>query len=66
MNGAVTTDAERLDWIEAQHTLHLAVEILYVVDGYELTLTYDGNPLTMLAKDDTLRAAIDIAMERTK
>lgn len=57
------TDKARLDWLQAQHTLHRAVEVLYVVDGYELTVTYDGNPITGYRyHGDTLRAAIDLAI----
>jgi len=57
-------DAEILDWLEAKHTLHRAVEILYVVDGYEIALTYDGEPLRgMRWKGNTLRDACIIAMK---
>ena len=55
-------DKERLDWYEQQHTLHGAVEVLYVyvVDGYELTITHYGNPVRYV-RAPTLRAAIDQA-----
>lgn len=55
-------DSERLDWIEAQHTLHRSVEFLYVVDGYEVEYLYDGNPVTKPFRGETLRAAIDVAI----
>ncbi len=38
------TDTERLDWLEEQFGLHHELEITYVVDGYEIEFTYDGNP----------------------
>lgn len=55
-------DATRLNWLEAKHTLHKAVEILYVVDGYEVTLTHDGDPFSGPFHGQDLRAAIDAAM----
>lgn len=57
-------DAKRLDWLEEHHTLHKQVEILYVVDGYEVTLMHEDG-LTELSPrfhGETLRAAIDKAM----
>ncbi|QDP64077.1 MAG: hypothetical protein Unbinned2301contig1004_3 [Prokaryotic dsDNA virus sp.] len=51
------TDAERLDWLEMNTTLHFAVEMLYVVDGYEASLTSNGNPL-FTARGDTYRQAV--------
>ena len=53
-------DRERVDWMEQQHTLHGAVEMLYVVDGYTVNVTHDGNP-TGEHWGETLRAAIDRA-----
>jgi len=57
-------DKARLDWLEKHHTLHTQVEILYVVDGYEVTLMHeDGiNELSPHFRGDDLRAAIDAAM----
>lgn len=37
------SDTEILDWLEKNHTLHYAVEVLYVVEGYQATGTRDGN-----------------------
>lgn len=54
-------DAERLDWLEVNHTLHKAMEILYVVDGYEVTPTYNGNHNDGPFHGETLREAIDAA-----
>lgn len=57
------TDSERLDWFEAQHTLHKSLEVLYVVDGYELSLiAEDGDVVLATFKGETLREAIDQAM----
>jgi hypothetical protein len=57
------TDAERLDWLEEQFGLHKEVEITYVVDGYEIEFTYDGNPTDgKRYHGETLRSAIDAAM----
>lgn len=36
---------DHLEWLQRQHTLHKAVEFLYVVDGYQLTFTYDSEPV---------------------
>jgi len=40
------TDAQIIDWLERQSTLHRQVDILYVVDGYQVTLMYDGEPVS--------------------
>lgn len=40
----MATDTEILDWLENQYGLHRELEITYVVDGYEVEFTYDGNP----------------------
>jgi hypothetical protein len=57
-------DAERLDWIEARLTLHSDVEMLYVVDGYEVQhVINDGATVMASGHGDHLRAAIDRAIE---
>lgn len=57
------TDAERLDWLERNHTLHTEVEITYVVDGYEVEVTDEsGRALSESHHGRTLRDAIDLAM----
>ena len=58
------TDKERLDWLEANHTLHKAVEILYVVDGYEVTLMHEDGytVLSPAFHGADLREAIDKAI----
>lgn len=59
-NAAQTPD--RLGWLESMHTLHGAVEILYVVDGYQLTLTCDDEPVGEPVHGATLNQAIDNAI----
>lgn len=54
-------DAARLDWYERQHTLHYSLEFIYVVDGYELSKTRDGN-VQWTIHEENLRATIDAAM----
>lgn len=56
------TDSERLDWYEAQHTLHKSLEVLYTVDGYELSvMAEDGEKVLATYKGESLRDAIDQA-----
>jgi hypothetical protein len=63
---SLAADARRLDWIEAQLTLHSDVEMLYVVDGYEVQhiVQGDGAIVTTCAHGEDLRAAIDAAIQR--
>lgn len=56
-------DAEIIDWLEQQSTLHQQVEILYVVDGFQVMLTYDGFPITGKEwRGETLREAFAKAL----
>lgn len=56
-------DAKRLDWLEEKHTLHDSVEILYVVDGYNVdVMIHDGSTCHSSSHGATLRAALDHAM----
>ena len=58
------TDDARFAWLEEHSTLHKRVEILYVVDGYEVQI-WGEDGVTMLSPSywgATLRAAIDSAM----
>ena len=59
------SDKDRLDWLEANHTLHQSVEITYVVDGYDVVLLHeDGiSELSPRFHGDDLREAIDKAMK---
>jgi hypothetical protein len=54
-------DKARLDWFEMRHTLHWHVEILYVVDGYELTVMLEDSPRATY-HGAGLREAIDKAI----
>lgn len=60
----MSTDAKRIQWLETVSTLHQHVEILYVVDGYEITLVYDESPIHGPFHGLTLADAIDRAMEK--
>jgi hypothetical protein len=60
------TDAQIIQWLEAMHTLHRLVEVLYVVDGFEVTVTWDGMPLHGPFKAETLREAYVMAANAVK
>jgi hypothetical protein len=64
----ILSDEARLQWIEDHLTLHTDVEFLYVVDGYQvsLTSTRPGEPREQEFHGETLRDAIDAAMKETK
>lgn len=55
------TDAERLQWLADRSTLHEFVEILYVVDGYEVTIVDESETVLVEAHGVTLGEAIDAA-----
>ena len=57
---AALEDAERVEWYEGQHTLHGAVECLYVVDGYHVSVTHDGDTVAQY-HGDSVRSAFDRA-----
>ncbi len=59
------TDEARLNWLESMLTLHTGVDVLYVVDGYEVTITKDANPGNKYW-GATLREAIDNALARER
>lgn len=62
--GTLPSDTQILDWFERQHTLHRAVEVTYVVDGYSVEITYDGTPLPGKAwHGETVRQACAAAMK---
>lgn len=60
--GGAAPTVDRLEWLESMHTLHGAVEILYVVDGYQLTQTYDDAAVGKPVRGATLEKAIDKAI----
>ena len=54
-------DTQIIDWLENMHNLHTKVEAFYVVDGYVVSLTWDGEPLHEF-KGETLREAYSTAI----
>ncbi len=58
------SDAARLKWLEDQNTLHKRVEILYVVDGYEVQVMHEDGvtELSPSFRGATLGYAIDAAI----
>lgn len=50
-----------LGWIQKANTLHRQVEILYVVDGYTVTVTWDGYPISEDFHGETILQAISNA-----
>ena len=61
---AASKDASRLKWLEDQNTLHQRVDILYVVDGYEVQVMHEDGVTELSEKHHgaTLGEAIDAAM----
>lgn len=57
-------DKARLDWYENNSTLHKEIEILYLVDCYEVTLINDRNGTQQSYRGDSLRTAISNAMKQ--
>lgn len=66
-NSIPMNDESRLQWLEDHLTLHKDVELLYVVDGYQVTLldTTPNKPGEQEFLGETLRDAIDAAMRAT-
>lgn len=56
------SDTRLIDWIEANTTLHRQVELLYVVDGYECSVTHDGDVVEGPFPGETVRDALRRAM----
>lgn len=60
----IPTDTEILDWLERKHGLHTEIDITYVVVGYDVEVTYDGNQTDgKIYHGETLRSALQKAME---
>lgn len=57
----MTTDTQIIDWLQHMHNLHTQVEAVYVVDGYQVSLTWDDNPVHQFTAP-TLREAYIMAM----
>lgn len=56
-------ESDRLGWVERHSTLHTEVQILYVVDGYEVSVEHDsGRRLHGPWHGATLGDAIDAAI----
>lgn len=55
-------EVEQIAWLQKAHTLHRQVSMLYVVDGYEVTVEWDENPISEAFHGETLREAISKAM----
>jgi uncharacterized coiled-coil DUF342 family protein len=59
---ALRKDAARLNWLESAHTLQNNVEILYVVDGYNVdVIHHNGATRHRSLHGATLREALDFA-----
>lgn len=54
---------DKIEWLESMHTLHGKVEILYVVDGYQIQRTYDDAEVGDPIKASTLSECIDMAIK---
>jgi hypothetical protein len=54
----------RMEWLEGKSTLHTSVEILYVVDGYEVVVLHEDGVTEVSPRfhGETLAAAIDKAI----
>jgi hypothetical protein len=63
---AARQDAEILDWLEHNHTLHRSVTALYVVDGYEVSIEHDASTIAGSWRGKTLREAYVAAIRSRK
>lgn len=62
-NEQLQLDKARLDWWQAQHTLHNSLQLVYVVDSYELEINVeDGDRVAACYAGKDIRACIDAAM----
>jgi hypothetical protein len=55
-------EVEQIAWLQKANKLHRQVEILYVVDGYTVTVTWDEQPISPDFHGETLREALSKAM----
>jgi hypothetical protein len=61
------SDSKMIDWLEKMSTLHQQVEILYVVDGYLVTISSDNDVYSeKLYHGTTVREALKKAMEENQ
>lgn len=56
-------DMLRIDWIQQVLSLHQMIDILYVVDGYELRISFTDGRDDREYIGSTLRLVLDFAME---
>lgn len=54
---------DKIEWLQKANTLHRQVDILYVVDGYDVTLMWDENPISEAFHGETLDKALEAAMK---
>ena len=59
------SDSDIIEWIEDNTTLHKQVECVYVVDGYEVSITYDDSIIKGPYFGDTLREAYYKAIKQS-
>lgn len=52
----------KIDWLQKVNGLHRSFETLYVVDGYHVTITWDGEEISKPFHGKTLDLAIEAAM----
>lgn len=52
-----------IEWLESKLTLHTGVELLYVVDGYQVTVTAMDGRVAQDFQAETLDEAITKARE---
>jgi hypothetical protein len=57
-----SNSADQIEWLQKVNTLHRQVDILYVVDGYEVTIIWDDNPISGGFHGETVAEAISKAM----
>lgn len=62
LRAIIAKQAARMEWLEDMNTLHGTVEMLYVVDGYQLTYTYYDSQIGEPVHGATLAEAIDKAI----
>ena len=59
----MNTYYDKIEWLQKANTLHRQVDILYVVDGYQVTVLWDESPISEAFHGETLDKALEAAME---
>jgi hypothetical protein len=62
LGGNVLPEVAQIEWLQKANTLHRQVDILYVVVGYQVTVTWDENPISEAFEGETVSEAISKAM----